>query len=409
MHRLQNVSVFAAVLFLGFGAPAVAQEADRPASIYSAAREAVAGGQTTKSRMVGFTIVKDAFEDVPRDGAVLVGFDLGVGEFLDNDVIRSLRPIYRTARGEFVSKDFGSSDGQTRGAKKRVRRIEVTHSERLVARSGYAVAGVTLRTGLNIDGMSLTFMRIRGTALDPATSYTSDWVGNRTGGREETLSGNGAPVVGIFGNQDDNHVMALGLIYLKQAAPVAQAPVAEAPTASPREVRPPRPGVESAAGVSQVPAAAEPPELPAFRPPAAREPRADDEPAPVEPPEPFEPRSARESPPSGSGGTSSVLFIGLAILVVPAIAAVVLLIVRSGPASDDPRRTIAAARAQAAAAPSPLDKGNSFLPKQTPPPVPKPPTNTAAVSEPPPLPKPSGADTTPDDFTAIFDAKMSWK
>src|SRR5205085_1820871 len=102
----------------------------------------------------------------------------------------------------------------------------------LRARPGYAVGGLTVRSGLHIDGLSLTYMRINGGGLDPQRSYESDWVGNRTGGSEKTVSGNGAPIVGVFGNSDEQRVLALGLIAVKTPAMTEQPPAEPRPRKS---------------------------------------------------------------------------------------------------------------------------------------------------------------------------------
>jgi hypothetical protein len=54
-------------------------------------------------------------------------------------------------------------------------------------------------------------------------------VGDRTGGGEWSVSGKGAPVVGVFGSADDEHISALGLIF----APIPVVP-ADPPPAPPR-------------------------------------------------------------------------------------------------------------------------------------------------------------------------------
>src|SRR5439155_10845734 len=63
--------------------------------------------------------------------------------------------------------------------------------------------------------------------LDPQQSYTSDWLGDTKFGRQGTVSGNGAPIIGVFGNQDERQVLALGLLYINDetaAAPEQPAP-----------------------------------------------------------------------------------------------------------------------------------------------------------------------------------------
>src|SRR5205085_4951057 len=88
------------------------------------------------------------------------------------------------------------------------------------ARSGYAVAGLNVRTGLLIDGLSIRFACVNGRGLDLTQAYTSEWVGNQTGGSPAALDGGGAPAVGIFGDANDRDCHALGLIFL---APEAEA------------------------------------------------------------------------------------------------------------------------------------------------------------------------------------------
>jgi hypothetical protein len=241
------------------------EPAAKDAAIYDAAARAVAKGWTDKTRMVGFSIVKTAFTEVPREGAVLVGFDLGIGNFMDIENIYAIRAVYRTADGEVSNFGEHGLFKDKRGPGKKVYKSKVTHTVRVRARPGYAVGAVTLRTGLNINGLSVTFMRIDGTALDPGRSYMSEWVGDRTGGSESTVTGDGAPIVGVFGNEDAEHVMALGLIYLQR--PGQSAPAAEPPRPQPAPkgaAKAPRPAAELP------PAAVNPP--PANRPDAPPEP-----------------------------------------------------------------------------------------------------------------------------------------
>src|SRR5207302_962627 len=102
-------------------------------------------------------------------------------------------------------------------------------------------SGITLRTGLNINGLSLTYMRINGTTLDPRYSYVSDWVGDRTGGGEAFVGSERFPIVGLSGSQDEQHISSLGLhLAITPAAPApprVEKP-AEQPARPPEEKRP---------------------------------------------------------------------------------------------------------------------------------------------------------------------------
>jgi hypothetical protein len=62
-----------------------------------------------------------------------------------------------------------------------------------------------------LDGFKVIFMRIKGTSLDPADFYESDWLGGRGGGAEVRLGSNGNLVIGICGRCADD-LDCLGLI-----------------------------------------------------------------------------------------------------------------------------------------------------------------------------------------------------
>jgi S1-C subfamily serine protease len=136
------------------------------------------------------------FKELGPDGSFLVGFEIGLGKWFDNDVVRAVRPIYR--------KDSKDEFGEQRG----------TETERLVkaiAKPGYAVGAVTIKAGLTVDGMSVTFMKIVGNKLDPKDSYESEWLGGKGGGGPEKLGGDGSAVIGIVGRANAQTKAATGL------------------------------------------------------------------------------------------------------------------------------------------------------------------------------------------------------
>src|SRR5262249_7541223 len=67
--------------------------------LFAHIRQAIREKRTAQTAIQGFPLAKE-FRQVPAEGAVLIGFDVTLGKFLDNDTISSLRPIYATARGE---------------------------------------------------------------------------------------------------------------------------------------------------------------------------------------------------------------------------------------------------------------------------------------------------------------------
>jgi hypothetical protein len=264
--------------------PAVADGGDKGGDVFAAARAAVAGRRIAKTSALGFALEKKPFIEAPAEGALLVGFDVGLGKVGNDELVFALRPLYRTAQGDTSYQDFGvfQSAAEPAAARKRGPRKQATRTVHLQADPGYAVGEITLRTGVNIRGMSLTFMRVSGRTLDPQQSYTSDWLGDTKFGRQGTVSGNGAPIIGVFGNQDDRQVLALGLLYIKEetaAAPEQPAPAGSkrtrsaraqpaAPTATERLLQMAREEEEAAARAkAESPAPAEPPPQPKDNPP----------------------------------------------------------------------------------------------------------------------------------------------
>ena len=124
------------------------------------------------------------FEEIPRDGALLVGLDLAVGNYAGHKVVRAVLGVYMTAQGILQGEPHGELG---------------TDYVKLLAKPGYAVGAIKVRGGNRVDGLSLTFMRIREDRLDPRDSYSSAWVGGEGGNAPVTVGGEGRAVVGIFG------------------------------------------------------------------------------------------------------------------------------------------------------------------------------------------------------------------
>src|SRR5262249_6930350 len=49
------------------------------------------------------------FKDQAPDGGVLIGFKVGLGKFFNNDIIAAIQPIYQTAKGEVLGKQYGTN------------------------------------------------------------------------------------------------------------------------------------------------------------------------------------------------------------------------------------------------------------------------------------------------------------
>jgi hypothetical protein len=220
------------VLALGGTTGIAADPVQEFRSFFGAARKAVAAGNVTTTRLAGVDVSKKTFTDEPEEGAVLIGFDVGLDKFFDDHIVRAIRPIYLKQSGEFVSAAYGAVNKQGPG-NKGGKDKKVTRWVTVKAEFGYAVSSIQLRTGLNIHGLSLTYMRLAGGTLNPDKTYTSEWVGTGGHGTQCTLSSDGGPIVGLFGNHDDERVSALGLICLGAEPRPAAGPPAGNPARTP--------------------------------------------------------------------------------------------------------------------------------------------------------------------------------
>ncbi len=233
---------------------------------------AVAAGHTQNTPPRGFHNARRTFTEVPQAG-VLIGLECGVGKWMNIETVYAVRAIYQTAKGVQFAQEHGLFADRVLGPKKTAK-SQVLRRVRVQAPEGYAVGGITVRSGLNINGLSLTFMKANGTVLMPSKSVVSPWVGDRTGGSEGYVGANGAPVVGIHGSQDDTHVQSLGLVFVTPPAPKAQdLPLEIVPVIPPVPAAPPvAPPMAPPAAPPVAPPAAAPPGPPPAPPVAANDP-----------------------------------------------------------------------------------------------------------------------------------------
>ena len=85
----------------------------------------------------------------------------------------------------------------------------------VVAKEGYAVAGLVVDAGRWVQAIRLIFMKLDGDRLDPLDTYQSDWIGNPSADEPKTLAGDGQLVVGVYGGKGIV-VDSLGLILKKK-------------------------------------------------------------------------------------------------------------------------------------------------------------------------------------------------
>ncbi len=144
-----------------------------------------------QSRPEGGAFGGNDYREYREDGAVLVGFELGLGKAGETDVISYLRPIWLTSTGE----KFGTAYGFT---EKPVITVK--------ARDGYVVGGAHIAGGGAMEGIALTFMKRGAKHLVVEDSYVSEWYGeqSRKPRAEDMKRGEGEFVIGIYGKRFDS-------------------------------------------------------------------------------------------------------------------------------------------------------------------------------------------------------------
>jgi hypothetical protein len=140
---------------------------------------------------------RNPFEDLAPAGQLMVGLIVTEGDSSGYHVISSVQPVYS-------SPDRRSVDSKVYGTPSDKRK-------KLIARPGYAVAGIRVKSGIFVDGLEVIFMRIGDNGLVADDNYVSDWVGGPGGANEHTLGGDGRPIIGIYG-ECGTIVPRLGLI-----------------------------------------------------------------------------------------------------------------------------------------------------------------------------------------------------
>ena len=75
---------------------------------------------------------------------------------------------------------------------------EATDENSIMAREGYALAGMEINAGSWIKGVRPVFMKITPIGFDTSKSYRENWIGTRPSGIPERIGGDGRPVYGIW-------------------------------------------------------------------------------------------------------------------------------------------------------------------------------------------------------------------
>lgn len=149
--------------------------------------------------MIGFPFAAEFKEPAPK-GGLLVGFEVGYGQFAADRIVWGVRPIYRADGKDY----FGAARGKGSAG-----------TTTLKAKPGYAVAGLKVKSRHWVEGFSVVYMKVDGDRLDPNDSYESAWVGWDGDAGVKTLGGSEKPVVGLIGRTDPNQnaLAAIGLMH----------------------------------------------------------------------------------------------------------------------------------------------------------------------------------------------------
>jgi hypothetical protein len=186
-----------------------------------AVRDAVASRQTTDSDNLG--VARINHREINPEGGVLVGFDVALRRAGSREVPHAFRPIYRNGEQESVGRPVGDLSNR-----------KVFRTVRVTAKPGYAVGGMWVRSGPQIDRVCLRFIRVGDGGLDPTDHYTSDWIGTSDGGKEVYLDGRGRPIVGLLADATPDGARGIGLVYARVSpAPRKPPPGPNADTPAP--------------------------------------------------------------------------------------------------------------------------------------------------------------------------------
>jgi hypothetical protein len=139
----------------------------------------------------------DEFRETARSGGLLVGLRVGYIDAPGGRRIGSIQPIFQS--GDTYQ------EGESKGA-------PIPGETTVMARPGYAIGGVRVRSELMVDAIQVVFMKYKDGRLNPSDSYGSAWLGDPRVGNLKYVTGEGKVVVGIRGATDGRALNALGLV-----------------------------------------------------------------------------------------------------------------------------------------------------------------------------------------------------
>src|SRR5207249_6321765 len=107
-------------------------DADAAKTFLESGRLTTAAAGVRTPRMFGGGFDPE-FKDLAPEGGLLVGFEIGTAPAFGRDMIRAIRPIYRTGDKETMGQQYGT---------------QLSKVVTLKAKDGYAVGGMSVKHGL---------------------------------------------------------------------------------------------------------------------------------------------------------------------------------------------------------------------------------------------------------------------
>jgi hypothetical protein len=183
--------------FVFMPVPVAAKHAPLTAAFGGTLKEALGKKNYTAGKIVSGGLAREDFEDSCAEGGVLIGLRCGMGKFVNTPVISYVQPIYLTAKGVTLGAVHGDPNA--------------TPIVDLVARDGYVVGGAKLGGSANLEGLQLTFVRLKDGRLNAGDAYDSEALGNADKATAVTI---GTPAIGIAGKTNNRTAIGLGFLTL---------------------------------------------------------------------------------------------------------------------------------------------------------------------------------------------------
>jgi hypothetical protein len=133
-------------------------------------------------------------DDSIGDGSPVLGFSYQFGEWAGKPAIQDLVPIYD---GEDQSEKPAAAPRPPRNRRRRPGMNP--GAQQVVARNGYAVGALEVKTNPYVAAVRVVFMRLGDDGrLDTEDAYKSAWIG-QAAGSAQTVGGDGRKVIGVHG------------------------------------------------------------------------------------------------------------------------------------------------------------------------------------------------------------------